>query len=484
MGAIMRAAAILFAFVCLVAHPAFADSPQAKPVQGKVSNAKFIAYGQPVLAFTHAEIIDGTGTAPRYDQTLVVRRGRIAALGPFAGTAIPKGATIIDARGKTLLPGFVMVHEHLFYPLGGANYSGMLETFPPLYLAGGTTTARTAGTVSPYGDLEVKKAIAAGKMIGPDLDVTGPYIQGPGLPILKMHVLQGPDDAKRTVDYWAYEGATSFKGYMNLTRAELGAAIKAAHAHHMKMTAHLCSITYREAAALGIDDLEHGFAVMTDFVTGKQPDACPKDGNMKSLVDLNPNDPRLKALMQFLIDRHVAITSTLTVFETFTPGRPEAPLGARELLMPQLRHDYETAWAAGPKNPRFKPWAVVFPKLMQMERMYVAMGGTLLAGTDPTGYGGVLPGYSGKREVQLLREAGFSMPQAIQIATLNGARYLGRDKDVGSLAAGKRADIALVAGDPDKDARALDSMPYVFKAGVGYNTKAIFAAMKGEVGLR
>jgi enamidase len=448
-------------------------------------DAKFIAYNQPLIAFIHAEIVDGTGAAPRFDQTLVVKDGRIAALGPSSRVRVPDGATVIDARHKTLIPGFVMVHEHLFYPMGtfGArNYSSMLASFPRLYLAGGTTTARTGGSMSPYGDINLKLAIDRGQAIGPDLDVTGPYLNGPGLPILKMHVLTGPEDATRTVNYWADEGVTSFKAYINITRAELKAAIDAAHARGLKITGHVCSVTYREAAELGIDNLEHGFAVMTDFYKDKQPDLCPPR-SQQAIADVDTDSAEVKALIRYLVEKHVTLTSTLTVFETFTPGRPEAPEQARALLMPELRQLYEEGWAGVPSGDNSKPYAAIFPKLMKLERMFADAGGTLIAGTDPTGYGGVIPGFSGKREVELLVEAGFTFPQALKIATLNGARFLGRDADVGSLVVGKRADVALVDGDPMHEPAALERMPFVFKKGVGYSSAAIFDAMKGKIGL-
>jgi imidazolonepropionase-like amidohydrolase len=140
-------------------------------------------------------------------------------------------------------------------------------------------------------------------------------------------------------------------------------------------------------------------------------------------------------------------------------------------------------WAAIQKAPQAAIWRAFLPKLMRMERRFVAMGGTLLAGTDPTGYGGVVPGWSARRQVQLLVEEGFDLPQAVRVASLNGARYLGRDRDIGSIEVGKRADLILVDGDPVRDAAALDRMPTVFKAGVGYDTQKIFAAMKGVIGL-
>ena len=442
----------------------------------------FIAYSQPTIALTHATVVDGTGAAARRDQTLVIDRGRIVALGPSDKVKVPKGAARIDARGKTLLPGLVMMHEHLFYPTGQRNYPTMVHSFPLLYLAGGTTTLRTAGSMTPYADLNLRDAIADGRMPGPDMDITAPYLNGPGLPIAAINALAGADDAQRMVEYWADEGATSYKAYMQIRRDELQRVIDVAHRRGHKVTAHLCSVTYREAALMGIDNLEHGFAAATDFVPGKQADACPSGGaGAKSLAALDPDSAEARALIALLVERKVALTSTLTVFETFAAGRPKAPAAALALLLPQVRAQYEAGWDRAQQKPGEA--AAMFARLGQLERRFVAAGGLLLAGTDPTGYGGVIPGYSGKRQVQLLVEAGFSFEQAIRIASLNGARFLGRDREVGSLAVGKRADVVLIDGDPTRDASAIERMPLVFKNGVGYRSEAIFAAMKGTVGL-
>jgi imidazolonepropionase-like amidohydrolase len=480
----MRLLPIVFVMLAGMSVAALAQDDDAPPPVTPPQNddAKFIAYNQPAMAFTHAEIVDGTGAAPRYDQTLVVTNGRIASIGPSKRIKVPQGAIVIDMRGKTLMPGFVMAHEHLFYPMGRDLYTSLLYSFPRLYLAGGTTTARTAGSIDPYGDLNLKLAIDRGDAIGPDLDVTAPYLNGNGPSIMQMHMLTSPDDATKMVNYWTDEGATSFKAYTNITRADLKTAIEAAHARGLKITGHLCSVTYREAAELGIDNLEHGFGVMTDFIPDKQPDLCPPRSQTR-LADLDVNGEGIKSLITLLVQHHVALTSTLTVFETFTPGRPEAPEAVRALLIPQLRKYYEDHWSAAQTSDNNKPYAVIFPKLMKLEKMFVDAGGTLISGTDPTGFGGVVPGYSGKREVELLVEAGFDFPQTLKIATLNGARYLGRDKDVGSLETGKRADIAVVDGDPARDAMALEHMPLVFKAGVGYRSDAIIDSLKGQVGL-
>jgi imidazolonepropionase-like amidohydrolase len=467
----MRAMPLFFAVLLTGSGAAFALDAE---------DGKFVAYQQPLLVFTHAEVIDGTGAAPLFDQTMVVRDGRIVALGDAGKVPVPAGATIIEARGRTLLPGFVMVHEHLFYTMG-RTYTTMPYTFPRLYLAGGTTTARTAGSMTPYEDINLKHQIAAGDIPGPDLDVTGPYLNGPS-PYAEMHALTGPDDATRTVNFWADQGATSFKAYTDITRAELKAAIDAAHARGFKITAHLCSVTFREAAEMGIDNLEHAFEVATDFVHDKKPDACPPRSQI-SLATVDVHGPEAKALIDLLVVHHVALTSTLTVLETFAPGRPQAPARALDMLIPELRKYYLDNWADTQKSERMKPYAAVFANLLQMEKMFVEAGGTLLVGTDSTGYGGVIPGFSGKREIELLVEAGFTFPQALRMATLNGATFLGRDREVGSLVLGKRADIAVVDGDPMKYPAAIEAMKLVFKNGVGYRSEAIFDAMKGKVGL-
>ena len=167
------------------------------------------------------------------------------------------------------------MHDHLFYPAGGGLYHDMPFSFPRLYLAMGVTTLRTTGSIEPYFDLELKKGIDQGKLIGPKMNVTGPYIEGEGAFTRQLHELRDAEDARRTVAYWIFEGVGSFKVYNVLTRAELKATVEEAHKHNIKVTGHLCSIGFREAAEIGIDDLEHGLTVDTEFFPGKQPDVCP-----------------------------------------------------------------------------------------------------------------------------------------------------------------------------------------------------------------
>lgn len=471
---------IAFAIALCLSASALAAEPAKPPVAAAAS--PFVAYEPSLLAFAHADVVDGTGAPIRRDQTLVIEHGKIRALGASGRVDIPRGATVIDARGKTLLPGLVMLHEHMFYPTGHGNYSEMVHSFPSLYLAGGVTTLRTAGAMLPYADLNMRAQIDAGRIAGPDMDVTAPLLNGPGLAVLAVKVVDGAQDAERAVEYWADEGVDSYKAYMHIRRDELRRIVEVAHRRSRKVTAHLCSVTFAEASAMGIDNLEHGFAFAADFVADKQPDACPASIT-RSLADLDLDAPRMQALIELLVARKVAITSTLPVFETLVATRPKVPEAALSLLLPQMREQYEAGWKSMQAKPVDWEWARLFPKLGQWELRFVQAGGLLLAGTDPTGYGGVIPGYASKRQIQLMVEAGFAFEQAVRVASLNGARYLGREATVGSLEVGKRADLVVIEGDPTRDASAIERIPLVFKAGTGYRTQAIFEAMQGKVGL-
>jgi enamidase len=293
--------------------------------------------------------------------------------------------------------------------------------------------------------------------------------------------LRDAEDARKQVVYWADMGATSLKAYMNITRAQLGAAVEEAHKRGIKVTGHLCSVTYSEAADLGIDNLEHGFFASTDFVTDKKPDECPGQGaGQRTVAILDENSEPFKVLVKKLVDKKVALTSTLTVFETFTPGRPKPP--GLEVLVAPLRELYDRAYTRVSADAQSN-YAKLFPNGMRLERAFVRAGGMLIAGTDPTGSGGVIPGYSNQRQVELLVESGFTPLEAIQIATLNGAKYLGREARIGSIAPGKQADLVIVNGNPAASIADIRNVETVFRRGVGYDPKKLIESVAGRVGL-
>ena len=450
-------------------------SPQVK---------EFVRVDSPVVALEHVRVIDGTGAPARANQTIVISGGKIAAMGNDTTVKIPDGAQHLDLTGYSAIPGLVGMHDHLFYPAGGGLYHDMPFSFPRLYLAAGVTTIRTTGSIEPYTDLEIKRLINDGKAIGPKMNATGPYLEGQGLPLVQIHALTGADDVVRTVDYWAAEGAGSFKAYNFITRAELKAAIDAAHRHHLKLTGHLCSIGFREAAELGIDDLEHGLTVDTEFHPDKKPDICPNTREaVVAAAKLDTESEPIRETIRAMVAHHVALTSTLPVFEQTVASRPDEPARVLELLSDDARKAYQAnrSRIAAAKD---SPWPVMFQKEMQFERAFVKAGGLLLAGLDPTGIGGTIAGFGDWREVELLVEAGFTPLEAIKIASFNGAQFLEEQDHIGSLAPGKQADIMITKGDPSTNIQDIENVELVFKDGVGYDSKKLFDSVKGQVGTR
>jgi imidazolonepropionase-like amidohydrolase len=477
---------IVLSGVCLLLSPSLAWC-QTKPKLSPAVSA-FVKEDAPVIALTHVRVVDGTGAAAQTDQTLVIADGKIVALGDAATTKIPDGARVLDLSGRTVIPGLVGMHDHMFYPAPGGGlplYPEHASSFPRLYLAGGVTSIRTTGSLEPYADLELKSAIDAGKLTGPKIHVTGPYLEGEGAFALQMHQLKDAEDARQMVEFWIARGATSFKAYMNITPDELAAAIKAAHAHGIKVTGHLCSIGFREAAALGIDDLEHGIEVDTEFFPDKKPGVCPNpQAAAKALLSIDIASAPMQDMIRDLVAHHVAVTSTLPVFETSVPGR--APLDSRVLdaMTPEARLAYLTRRARISDNAATSDAPGIFKKELEFEHEFSKQGGLLLAGLDPTGYGGVIAGFGDQREVELLVEAGFTPLEAIHIATSNGAQFLGEFDKIGTLAVGKSADVVVLQGDPSVNIKDIEKVELVFKDGVGYDCPKLIESAKGMVGLR
>jgi imidazolonepropionase-like amidohydrolase len=443
----------------------------------------YIKIKSDTFAIKDVELIDGTGGAIKHHQTILVENGRIAAVGNNSSISLPAGARIINGSGKTIIPGMVMMHEHLFYGEQSRPFYLAMEmpiSFPKLYLAGGVTTMRTTGSVEPQTDLNIRNMINAGKIPGPNMDITAPYIDGPGMPIPEIRFIHSPNEAVAEVNYWADAGCTSFKLYQDLTRAEAKAAIDAAHKRGLKVTGHLCSITYHEAADLGIDNLEHGFFMSSDFDPNKKPDKADFNGRKASLFKLKKDSRKMKELMRYLVQKHVAITSTMPVFEPFT-GYEIFPGGADSAVTPVIRKTVEAVY----HQVVGKDSALVanFKKQMYWEKEFSDMGGLLMAGVDPTGAGRVIPGYSDRIVPKLLMEEGFSLPNAIKICSLNAAKFLGKENEIGTITAGKKADLVLIGGDVEQDINNMRKTEIVFKNGIGFDSPKIFKSVQGMVGL-
>ena len=468
---------LIAAFVLLAAPLAAAAQP-ASALSDAVR--EFVDIDDATVALTGVQVIDGTGRPAAAGRTILIQDGRIAAVGADGEVDIPDGARTLALDGHTVIPGIVGLHNHTFYMTRGRrvqlNYSA-----PRLYLAAGVTTIRTTGAFSPYSELNLKHAIAEGQEIGPRMYITGPYLSGAGA-MSQMFQVGTPEDARRVVGYWADEGVDWFKAYTRIGDEELAAAIDEAHRRGLRVTGHLCSVSFREAVALDIDNIEHGFFTNSDYVADKEPGVCPP-GVQRSLLEVDLDGEAVAATIRDMVDAGVALTSTLAVYELGVPNRPPLEDRVLEMLAPGARDEYLRSRVDVAARDD-SPMATLFVKAQAFERRFVEAGGLLAAGVDPTGMGGALPGFGDQRNYELLLEAGFTPEEVVEIMTLNGARVLGEDDRYGSIEPGKLADLVVIAGDPLRRPAEIRNVTLVFKQGVGYDSAALIESVKGLVGLR
>jgi hypothetical protein len=473
----MRPAFVLLALATFLTPTAFAQRPDSLSEEVR----KYVAVDTAVVALTNVLLVDGTGGAPRPGQTVVIRDGKIAEVGPSGSVKVPAGAHTMDLGGHTVIPGIVGMHDHMFYTAAGGRAVQMSYTGPRLYLGSGVTTIRTTGGRAPYAEINTRENIDKGFVPGPRIHLTAPYLtgaEGGG----SMAVVNSPEAARRFVAYWASEGVTWLKAYTDIRRSELGAAIKEAHKRGVKVTGHLCSVSFREAVALGIDNLEHGMLTASDFDPSKQQDVCPIE-QVGEMGQADPAGQMAKDVIATLIKHKVSMTSTLAVYEPFVANRPTKDERTLNAMAPelrttylQIRHQIDSS-GAGPVAEDG------LTKAMAFERAFVQAGGLLASGVDPTGIGGALAGYGDQRNYELFIEAGFTPQQAVQIMTANGAKILGVDKQLGTVERGKLADVVVLQGDLGADPSVIRKPTVVFKDGVGYDPAKLIASVEGRVGI-
>ena len=461
---------------------ASAASGQARPELSRQVR-EFVTIAEPVVALTNVTLIDGTGRPAQRGVTVVLREGRIAAVGAGDRVSLPTGARVMDLTGHTVMPGMVGMHDHLFYTAAGGRQAQLTFSAPRLYLGAGVTTIRTTGSTSPYADINLKAEIERGAEPGPHIYITAPYITGGESPG-DMAAVDSPEAARRFVAYWAEEGASWIKAYTDIQRADLEAAIDEAHRLGLKVTGHLCSVTFREAVALDIDNLEHGLLTDTDFDPNKEPDRCPPNSMVTVGRSVDVTSPAVRETIRIMVENGVSMTATPAVIEPFIPGRPVTDERTLAAMAPEVKEAYlqtrKQIETAGEQFP-FQ-WSMLAASL-QFEKAFVEAGGVLGAGVDPTGIGGALPGFGDQRNYELLVEAGFSAESAVRVLSANGARILGEDSRFGTVEVGKRADLVVMHGDLTTQPAVIRNVTVVFKDGFGYDSARLIAAVKGRVGI-
>lgn len=460
-----------------LASLAFSAAGTTQPPEGlSESVTRHVRIDTPRLALTGLQLIDGSGAPARQDQTILIEDGRILAVGDRGGVTIPDGFEVVALDGRTAMPGIVGLHNHLHHP--GVPVSHFAA--PHLYLAGGVTTLFSAGSAAPMAELNMAGAVARGLGPGPDMRIAAPYVTGPeGNWVMPRPA--SPQAARDFVDYWASAGVAGFKLYRHVTPPIAAAIIDQAHTHGLTVTGHLCSLTFREAAKMGIDRIEHGLISMSDLVEDKPEGECVS--TLSSLTEADIDGPAVGAVIDMLIAHDVTLTSTLAIIESHFAHRPQGEPRALNMLSPVERAAYDarqTALAERRDTTRFTP--ALFSSILAFERRFAEAGGRLVAGPDNGRH--IVAGYGDQRNLELLVEAGFSVPETVQIMTHNGAVELGLGEDRGLVQAGYRADILILNGDLAADPAAIRSLEYVFRDGLAYDPASLAETVRGEVGLR
>ena len=432
------------------------------------AQAEFVDWSPPRFAITGVTLIDGTGTIPLPNQTIIVAEGRIERVGPTDSLSLPSGLPRIIGSGHTLIPGIVGVHNHLHMP--GRTFLGPAAA--RLSLAAGVTTMMTCGAADPDRERQLAEQIGSGSVSGPEIILSAPYVTGPeGSAVMVNAGAEKP--LRDTIRYWADRGVRWFKVYRHTRPEDLAIVVDEAHRLGARVTGHLCATTLAEAARLGIDGVEHGLNAASDFRIGKTPGRCDGDHGYMDHLDLSADT--VTTVLQTLVDAGTTLTSTLSIYEASVAGRYPPTPRILEAMTPSYRSRYGHAPPAVVDTLRLHR----LRRIMAFERRFVELGGLLAAGPDPGRYN--LPGYGDQRNFELLREAGFSTEATVRILTANGARVLGRD-DIGMVKAGMRADLVLLEGDLAADPAVINAVSRVFRAGIGYDVQRLIRSVAGQIG--
>jgi len=437
---------------------------------------KFVVADQPLIIIRNARLWDGTGSQARDGQDILIKDGRISAIGPRLTAT--RDATTINADGKTVMPGLVMMHEHLFVPAPGGRLAFYSEPLiAQIMLAYGTTTARTAGSFAMDGDLKTKAQIAAGRLPGPDLDVTL-YVDGPK-PVQNL-VTQVSDGqaARREVRYWHARGATSVKLFFGAPPMISRAVIDEAHRLGMTVAGHLCATFAKTAAEAGLDTLEHSMLAVYDYIPGATEGDCPtlprQTAIFKAMATLDPQGPEVGGVLAILLKHGVAIDPTIGVRDErlCSPKLQPAP---RELALLVKFEPGEGAFCPPGITAEIDERSLAFQLAAAVR--YHRMGGMLVTGSDQ----GVVPGAMGPRELELLVRGGIAPADVLIAATRNGAIKLNRIKEIGTLEVGKRADFLIVAGKPDVAISDIRKLTHVARDGIVYDPEKLYQGGKGKL---
>ena len=434
---------------------------------------KYVKYNYATIVLNNTTLIDGTGAPARKNQTIIVKSGKFHVIGNDDEVVVPRNAFVMNMRGKTIIPGLVGMHNHLHIP----GFPDVGEVASKLYLAAGVTTIQTCGATDSAKEILLSEEIERGRRVGPNIVTSAPFITGPG-GNPNMIIPRDVEHLKDTLGYWLNRGVKWLKVYRNVAPDDLKVIIDMAHRKEAKVRGHLCSVTFEEAMQLGIDGIEHGLNSASDFRTDKAYGVC--GGGREYMDQLDMNGPKVNNLLQQMVEKGVFLTSTVSIYEASVPNRVRLDNRVKSVMSPYLINQYMERYQEAQRLKTDMTREKRLQRIMAFERKFYQIGGVLCSGVDAGRH--VVPGFGDQRNFELLREAGFSTEEAIQVMTANGAKALERN-DIGSIAEGKKADFVILDGYLVNDPSIIRKVNAVFKNGLGYDPDKLIGDAQGKFGL-
>jgi imidazolonepropionase-like amidohydrolase len=438
-------------------------------------------------------LIDGTGAAPRPDSSVVIREGRITAVGNAGEIETPPGAQVLDGRGKFLVPGYTDMHAHVTYlewkGNGRERSKGVFdrktsEKALKLLLAYGVTTARNPAAPALDG-VRLRDDIDNGRLVGPRvytagdiLDTTGPF-NGLTRPVSTA------EDVRREIARQARIGVNYIELYANLPPELVAIAIEEAHSRRLKVLGHLQATSWTEAAGLEIDGLCDAADWSEQELPPGKRETYRRDvaarGPMKARLTwlelVDPKGPEIRVMVEALVRHHVAVDPTLLASATKLRGddreylvSPDLALAPAPMRASFARLSPVRDWT----RADFRRGHAAMEKMLALVKLYFDSGVLLTVGSDePNPW--IVPGPSLHREMALLVQAGIPRGEVLKMATSNAAKALGIEAESGTIAPGKRADLILLSEDPTAEISNTDDIVWVMKDGVRYDPKKLLS---------
>jgi imidazolonepropionase-like amidohydrolase len=411
------------------------------------------------IAIVGGTLIDGSGAAPVNDSAVVIHNGQIVAVGPRAKVKIPRGAHVVDAKGKTILPGLWDMHAHFEQVEWG-----------PIYLAAGVTTVRDCGNEFEF-ITAVRDAVAQAKGLGPRLLLAG-VVDGTGPLTIGVQRVDTPEQARTWVERYHSAGFQQMKIYSSMKLEGLKVVADEAHHLGMTVTGHVPEgLTAYQVIEAGQDQINH-IGYIADIMRDPLPANAARLDRLKATASIDVESPQAKKALAFLKEHHTVVDPTLALSEFFTATTAKPPAtfepGVNKVA-PELA---EQLADIEPPSERSGLLEKVFEKELAIVGALHRAGIPVVAGTDQT-----VPGHSLHREIELYVQAGFTPMEAIQAATIVPARVMGLDKESGTVEKGKRGDLILIDGNPLEDIRNTRNVEYVVTNGVMYHTAELWQSV-------